>query len=41
MIQELADEYACILAIGPRQVGKSTMLAHIDGKQNRVTLDDL
>ena len=41
LISELTKEYACILVTGPRQVGKSTMLEHIDGKRARVTLDDL
>ncbi len=41
LIAELAKEYSCILITGPRQVGKSTMLEHIDEKRNRVTLDDL
>lgn len=40
LIAELTKEYACILVSGPRQVGKSTMLAHIDEKRDRVTLDD-
>jgi predicted AAA+ superfamily ATPase len=40
---ELSKEYACILVTGPRQVGKSTILEHIDNKDNReiITLDDL
>ena len=40
---ELSKEYACILVTGPRQVGKSTILEHIDSKDNReiITLDDL
>lgn len=38
---DLTKEYSCILITGPRQVGKSTMLEHIDGTRNRVTLDDL
>lgn len=41
LIVELTKEYSCILITGPRQVGKSTMLEHIDEKRNRVTLDDL
>lgn len=41
LIVELTKEYSCILITGPRQVGKSTMLEHIDAKRNRVTLDDL
>ena len=38
---KLTKEYSCILITGPRQVGKSTMLEHIDSTRNKVTLDDL
>ena len=40
---KLSKEYACILLTGPRQVGKSTILEHIDSTDNReiITLDDL
>ena len=40
---ELSKEYACILVTGPRQIGKSTILEHINNKDNReiITLDDL
>lgn len=41
VILELTKEYACILISGPRQVGKSTMLEHIDANRNKVSLDDL
>lgn len=41
LIIGLSKEYSCILITGPRQVGKSTMLEHIDRARNRVTLDDL
>ena len=41
LVKELTKEYSCILITGPRQVGKSTMLEHIDGTRRRVTLDDL
>ncbi len=41
MIHELSKEYACILITGPRQVGKSTLLDHIDGSRNKVSLDDI
>lgn len=41
IITSLTKEYSCILITGPRQVGKSTMLEHIDSLRNRVTLDDL
>ena len=40
---ELNKEYSCLLIVGPRQVGKSTMLEHLMEGTNRrmVTLDDL
>lgn len=41
LVKDLNNEYACILITGPRQVGKSTMLEHIDGNRTKVTLDDL
>lgn len=41
LIKELNKEYSCILITGPRQVGKTTMLEHIDSNRNVVTLDDL
>lgn len=41
LINELNKEYSCILITGPRQVGKTTMLEHIDSSRNVVTLDDL
>ncbi len=41
VIEELSKEYSCILITGPRQVGKSTMLEHIDKSRDKVTLDDL
>ena len=42
-IMEISSEYSCLLLIGPRQVGKSTMLEHmIEGTPRRkVTLDDV
>lgn len=37
-----SKEYACLLVIGPRQVGKTTMLEHLmDSSRKQVTLDDL
>ncbi len=41
LVVELSKEYSCVLITGPRQVGKSTMLEHIEPNRNRVTLDDL
>lgn len=42
-IIDLSKEYACILLIGPRQIGKTTILEHVDKDKKReyVTLDDL
>lgn len=41
LVKSLSKEYSCILILGPRQVGKSTMLDHIDNARSKVTLDDL
>lgn len=41
LISDLTNEYSCILVTGPRQVGKSTMLEHLDPTRNKVSLDDL
>lgn len=41
IVSNLTKEYSCILITGPRQIGKSTMLEHIDKNRNKVTLDDL
>lgn len=40
---EVNKDYSCIILIGPRQVGKSTMLKHLMSGTNRseVTLDDM
>ncbi len=41
-IVALSQEYACVMVVGPRQVGKSTVLEHLaHSARNRVTLDDL
>ena len=42
-IIEISKEYSCLLLIGPRQVGKSTMLEHLMEGTNRskVSLDDM
>ena len=41
-IKALAEDYACILITGPRQVGKTTMLKNLMTKDRAyVTLDDL
>jgi predicted AAA+ superfamily ATPase len=41
-ILEINEDYSCLLLIGPRQVGKTTMLEHLMEKTERqkVTLDD-
>lgn len=45
LVGEVAAEYAVLLVTGPRQVGKSTLLAHVIEQLGRpvgqVTLDDL
>ena len=41
-IEELAEDYSCILLTGPRQVGKTTLLKNMMEKDREyVTLDDL
>ena len=42
-IVELSKEYTCLILVGPRQVGKSTMLRHLMEGTNRkeVSLDDM
>ncbi|MBQ8229850.1 MAG: ATP-binding protein [Clostridia bacterium] len=42
-IIELSKEYSCLILVGPRQVGKSTMLRHLMEGTNRreVSLDDM
>lgn len=41
-ILEVSSEYSCLLLVGPRQVGKTTMLEHLmEGtSRTKVTLDD-
>lgn len=41
-IREISEDYSCLLLIGPRQVGKTTMLEHLMEGTNRqkVSLDD-
>ncbi len=41
-ILQISEDYSCLLLIGPRQVGKTTMLEHLMEGTNRtkVTLDD-
>ncbi len=45
LVERTASEYSVVLVVGPRQVGKSTMLNHVIGQAaldvERVTLDDL
>lgn len=41
LVLELNKEYSCILITGPRQVGKSTMLKHLDNNRTTISLDDL
>ncbi|MBP5760819.1 MAG: ATPase, partial [Verrucomicrobia bacterium] len=41
-IVEINEDYSCLLLIGPRQVGKTTMLEHLMEGTDRakVSLDD-
>ena len=39
-VQELAQMFGAVLVAGPRQVGKTTMLAQLTGGMNCATLDD-
>lgn len=41
-IMDISRDYSCLLLIGPRQVGKTTMLEHLmEGtERQKVTLDD-
>lgn len=41
-ILQISEDYSCLLLIGPRQVGKTTMLEHLmEGtSRSKVTLDD-
>ena len=41
LVASVSADYACVLVIGPRQVGKTTMLQHLDAARRFVTLDDL
>ncbi len=41
LILEIAKEYAAVLIIRPKQVGKSTILEKLFNNVNKVTLDDL
>lgn len=45
IVAELAQQYPAIMVVGPRQVGKTTMLEHLMAEEGRgrkkVTLDDL
>ena len=41
-IMDISEDYSCLLLIGPRQVGKTTVLEHLmkGTKRQKVTLDD-
>lgn len=39
-VRELSKMFGAVLVAGPRQVGKTTMLGHLVGKSNSVSLDD-
>ena len=42
-ILDISEDYSCLLLIGPRQVGKTTMLEHLmkGTDRQKVTLDDV
>lgn len=40
-VKSASGEYACVLVTGPRQVGKTTLLRHMDKGRRFITLDDL
>lgn len=41
IVKEVSDSYPVLLVTGPRQVGKTTLLEHVAGKDRRyVSLDD-
>ena len=42
-IMDISRDYSCLLLIGPRQVGKTTMLEHLmeGSERQKVTLDDV
>lgn len=42
-IRDISEDYSCLLLVGPRQVGKTTMLEHLmEGtERTKVTLDDV
>ena len=40
-VSQVAGQYPALMLIGPRQVGKTTLLRHLAGEQrDYVTLDD-
>lgn len=41
VVKNLARQFPVVMVTGPRQVGKTTMLRHINREINYVTLDDL
>jgi len=43
VVKQVSEDYSCLLLIGPRQVGKTTMLEHLMAGTSRakVTLDDV
>ena len=42
-VLDISNDYSCLLLIGPRQVGKTTMLEHLmeNTSRKKVTLDDI
>ncbi len=42
VIKKASEQFSCVLVTGPRQVGKTTLLAHLAGtNRNYVSLDDV
>ena len=41
VVKNLSRQFPVVMVTGPRQVGKTTMLRHINKEINYVTLDDL
>lgn len=39
-IKRASEQFPVVLVTGPRQVGKTTVLRHVDQRRNYVTLDD-
>ena len=40
LFKQVSSEYSCVLVIGPRQVGKTTLLKNIEPNRKIISLDD-